>query len=1468
MQLEEAKALEDRLRRKQAEKEREYLIVKHQLEAELEAEERVESSRASGRSAGSHRSRHENTRAWVAQQNNIQTLNAPDLKIVARPTLQPQSNTPAASTSEPMNQVWNCGRNIVSQRTFSPAAHIQDDYVRNTLAENVQQLPMQTGPSSSAKSNEAVNQVRTCDFFPEPIAAGLSRVPFPSLRNSNSEPQQPFKSFTPVAPPQSRLDQQTPFATQWPGAAGTVLITPQQIAARQVVSRELPKFSGDPLEWPMFLKAFESTTEMCGIQPDENLARLQKSLVGSAREKVLSILTLPEAIPEIIATLREECGRPDQLVHCLLAKVRNAPAPNVNKLDTLVTFGREVKNLVTYIEAAKLQDHLANPMLLSELVGKLPPSLRLDWGLHLQRNQEATLKAFSNFVSVIKTAACQVSLASDTVPLEQSKRVIKREKTGFVNAHSTDDEQKDETRTQSRTELRPCIYCQLDGHKIRDCIKFKGCPIGERWKFVEEHNLCQRCLAGHGKWPCRTKQPCEFDNCKEMHHKLLHPGKSANVAPNPVEPQSGTVSTHRQETCGTLFRILPVTLEAKGKSITIFAFLDDGSELTLLESSIASELGLDGESGTLCLQWTCNVTRNEETSRRVELNISNHNNQTKYPLSDVRTVESLGLPKQTLDYKNLSRQYPYLDGLPVESYAEVYPQMLIGLDNIKLTVPLSRREGRNGEPVATKTRLGWTICGGHANQSGPNHIHVHGCHRKTSQDLHELVKDYFNMETVGINSVVVLPEAPEDQRARKILKDTTKRTEDGRYETGLLWNNDEIRLPNSYPMALQRHKCLQRQLTKSPDLKIEFEEQLAEFLSRGYAHKVTEEEFRQLDQRRTWFLPLGIVRNSRKPNKIRIVWDAAARVGDVCLNSELLKGPDMLVSLLGVVFRFRQRMYAIAGDIRQMFLQIKMREIDRQSQLFLYSCEGIAEPDIYMLDVVTFGARCSPCSAQHVKNLNALEHATEFPEASEAIVKNTYVDDYLDSRDTIDELVKLANQVRTIHKNAGFEIRNWQSNSVEVLERMGDKSDEATKNFTADKTTATERVLGIAWIPSEDVLTISVQFKDDLEPLLSGEVKPSKRQVLRVVMSFFDPLGLISFYTVHGRILIQDIWRSAVQWDDPITESDFLNWQRWIVRCPNLNEVRIPRCYFPDRSNDECYTNLQLHIFVDASEQAYCSVAFFRIVDQGVPRCALIAAKSKVTPLKPQSIPRNELNAGVLGVRLMKTILENHTLPISKRFIWTDSTTVLAWLRADPRRYRQYVALRVVEILNDSDISEWRKVKSDVNVADMATKWGNGPCFDPKSVWFNGPAFLHEPDIEWDVAEPISSEVNEELRAVHVHLNTNSNPPVNFTNFSTWNDLVKRVAHLYHFIHQCRSKTRTNDNTNRTPNVILSRQDYDQAEKSILRMVQLQQFPDEVACLQKGANCSKESKNRITKSSPLVKLSPYIDEDGILRMET
>lgn len=305
------------------------------------------------------------------------------------------------------------------------------------------------------------------------------------------------------------------------------------------------------------------------------------------------------------------------------------------------------------------------------------------------------------------------------------------------------------------------------------------------------------------------------------------------------------------------------------------------------------------------------------------------------------------------------------------------------------------------------------------------------------------------------------------------------------------------------------------------------------------------------------------------------------------------------------------------------------------------------------------------------------------------------------------------------------------------------------KNFAAEKSTPTERVLGMTWMTDNDVFVFSTQFREDLLPLLSCDTVPTKRQVLRVVMSYFDPLGIISNYTIHGRILLQDIWRSKANWDDPITNEDFVSWQRWVLLAPQLTKVKIPRCYFP-AYDPNSFETLQLHVFVDAGDQAYGAVAYFRIVDRGIPRCALVAAKAKVAPLKPLSTPRSELNASVIGIRLMKMIEKNHSFTINKRFLWTDSTTVLSWLHADPRKYRQYVALRVSEILSESEISEWYWIATSKNVADKTTKWGHGPDFDSESEWYSGPSFLLRPETEWTIKQPHIMDPPEELKAINV----------------------------------------------------------------------------------------------------------------------
>ncbi|XP_062557206.1 uncharacterized protein LOC134222069 [Armigeres subalbatus] len=1293
-------------------------------------------------------------------------------------------------------------------------------------------------------------------------------------------PHQTFFSTTgnemPALPHQAHLPYsslyQQPIPTYWPPpyylpqyptpniAAG--ILNAQQLAARHVVSRELPKFSGDPLEWPMFLSAFESTTTMCGIQPDENLARLQKCLVGKAREKVHSILTFPEAVPEIINTLRDECGRPDQLVHCLMNKIRNAPAPNVNRLETLVTFGREVRNLVTYIEAANLQDHLSNPMLLTELVGKLPPSIRLDWGLHTQRISQVTLKAFSDYVSSIKTAACQVTTLSETsIQDDPGRSGRKKERNAFINSHSVEVSNRDRIApTKSQKQPQPCLMCQRSDHKIKTCNRFSSLSVAERWKLVEQQKICQRCLTCHGK--CRTSLPCGIDKCEEMHHKLLHPGKPKPSAPVASGPR--VVTTHRSKQHSTLFKILPVTLSNNGKSITTFAFLDDGSNVTLLENSIAETLGLEGEESSLCLQWTNNVTRKESTSKRVQLTVAGEGGNKRHLLTQVQTVDNLDLPRQTLDYFELVDQFPHLRGLPIKSYSKAVPTILIGADNARLKLPLNKRERRDDEPVAVKTKLGWTIFGGRRGIHVNNQTMVHICDCSIDQELHNLVKQYFEMDQLGLTVLSTL-ESEEDQRAKRILKETTRRLESGRFETGLLWKSDEIKFPDSYAMAVRRLKCLERRLQSEPDLRRNVDAQIEDYQKQGYAHKASAEELQKFDNQRVWYLPLGIVRNPRKPEKIRIVWDAAARVGGVSLNSMLLSGPDLLTPLMSVLCQFRQKQYAIAGDIKQMFHQLRIRQRDRQSQRFLWRTNPECTPEIFVMDVATFGATCSPCSAQYVKNLNAVEHEGKYPEAARAIIQNTYVDDYLDSRDTLKEAIQLAVEVREIHSNAGFEIRNWQSNHQEILRQIGvdPSSLQEAKSFTDEKSKVTERVLGMLWEPNEDLFVFSVQFHQDLLPILSGEVVPTKRQVLRVVMSLFDPLGLIASFTIHGKILIQNIWRSGVSWDQRIIDSDFTNWKRWIKLVPELQKVHIPRCYFPNYDR-KSYESLQLHVFVDASEVAYCGVAYFRIIDRGMPRCSLVAAKAKVTPLRPQSIPRNELNAGIIGVRLMKTITENHSLQITKRYFHTDSTVLLAWLRADPRKYRPYVQFRTTEILTETELEDWRWVPTRLNIADEATKWGNGPSFDAQSKWYRGPDFLWQPESEWPEKRVPTNDPVEDLRRTNVHHGMCKEVVLDFVKYSRWKDIIKSLAYLYHFVNRCSTKQRVRSSS-RT--VMLTRQDYVSAETGLWRMIQAQEFEEEIIAFHNSKSSIKKEV-RLAKSSSLSKLSAFMDEDGVLRMES
>lgn len=222
-------------------------------------------------------------------------------------------------------------------------------------------------------------------------------------------------------------------------------------------------------------------------------------------------------------------------------------------------------------------------------------------------------------------------------------------------------------------------------------------------------------------------------------------------------------------------------------------------------------------------------------------------------------------------------------------------------------------------------------------------------------------------------------------------------------------------------MAFNHLRYLQKKLGKDPKLAAKVKQQLEDYYKRkGYIHRTTQKELDSFDPRRVWFLPLGLVKHPKK-SKIRLVWDTAAHV-DVSLYARLLKGPDFLVPLKAALLRFRQRKIAISGDIREMFLQPKMRWPDKQLQLFMYRNDPSLPPEVYVIDVVTFGAACSPSTAQYVKIRDAEDFAGKSPRADKFILKSHYVDDLLDSVDTEEEAIQLTEDVRSHSQGSG--IRN------------------------------------------------------------------------------------------------------------------------------------------------------------------------------------------------------------------------------------------------------------------------------------------------------------------------------------------------------------------------------------------------------------------------------------------------------------
>ncbi len=300
---------------------------------------------------------------------------------------------------------------------------------------------------------------------------------------------------------------------------------------------------------------------------------------------------------------------------------------------------------------------------------------------------------------------------------------------------------------------------------------------------------------------------------------------------------------------------------------------------------------------------------------------------------------------------------------------------------------------------------------------------------------------------------------------------------------------------------------------------------LKEYLTLDHAELVPQYDLEN-PPKYVFYLPTcGVFKDSSTTTKLHAIFDASANSSSgTSLNDLLLTGPNLYPLLTTILVKFSLHRIAFSADINKMFRGIALQPQDRDLHRFLLHDDQGQIRD-YRMKRLTFGVKPSPFLATKV-----LHHLAEFnkdthPLASHSILTSFYVDDFLLGASTLQEADKIRQELCRLLKSARMILRKWQSNDLSFLETIPEDLRELADLHLPSPLSAS-KTLGIHWDVSKDNFYVSVPFVNDDLPV-------TKREIASISAKVFDIMGFYSPATVPSKILLQELWKLNLSWDDP-----------------------------------------------------------------------------------------------------------------------------------------------------------------------------------------------------------------------------------------------------------------------------------------------------------------------------------------------
>ena len=760
--------------------------------------------------------------------------------------------------------------------------------------------------------------------------------------------------------------------------------------------------------------------------------------------------------------------------------------------------------------------------------------------------------------------------------------------------------------------------------------------------------------------------------------------------------------------------------------------------------------------------------------------------------------------------------------------------------------------------------------------------------------LHDLVARHWELEAIGLVEKIPpfsgdLKEKPVKHWSKSELESDAKLkvkyiADRKQFQMSVPWKKARPDLPNNrFAVKTRQDKVFARYPPEDREL---IKKTFDAYLEKGYIRKLEPNEKYDTD---AFYLPFFCVVNSKsETTPVRIVWDCAAKFDhhgvSKSLNSEIELTPNRLQDLFKLLLRMRKYKNVVLSDISEMFLKVLLDPVDRRYHRFHFNGEE------YEWLVILFGNLSSPNGSQKVIQLNCDLNGAGLDEALESVRNACYMDDVADSRPDEEQALKLVQQLIRLFEHCGMTVQKFYSNSELVCKNTDQNRLAKTIQFdeaTHDVVYNVGRVLGMSYSVPDDCLTYANKFKNvkewvkgkvditlDLNSEDNIEETPkekgwTKRKLTQVSASVFDPLGLIAPFLVRSRVIIQEVWKLKIDWDEKLPESICIPWQEWLEQFAEIPDIKITRWTGLKAKG----TPYQIHTFCDASEDGVCAAVYIRVKTGNEITTNLLAAKSRVSPLKAESISRAELVACVIAIRLCSAVKETYPAAIEDTFFWTDSEVCLRWINTPAKSFKAFVAHRIGEIQTHTEPRQWLHVPGVENPADIGTRTILASELKVSQVWWEGPAYLRLDVTHWPKTKIVQELESKELKQT-IFLTTEHLKKAELDRFELLHPKHFSVSKFGNGLNQCLIKwghvlrakrlfqTKREDRPLARP-LLLRMADLQDAKTFLVKQSQLEFYAEEIGLMSK--NLQPLAEIRGNHHSPILQFNPYLDPSGVLR---